>query len=136
MDNRQPLILVVDDFADALEMYQQFLTFRGYRVAVAESGPQALTRARSGERPALILLDIQMLGMTGIEVMQTLRRDAAFTTVPIVAFTAHAHHDEREQMLSLGFDAVIGKPCLPDDLAARVGAMLRNGRSARSSATS
>jgi two-component system, cell cycle response regulator DivK len=122
-----PLVLLVDDFVDALEIYHQYLTFRGYRVVVARSGLEALATARGGECPALILLDVRMSGMTGTEVMQTLRSDAAFAAVPIVAFTAHALQNEEDQMLLAGFDAVIAKPCLPEDLASHIDALLGRG---------
>ena len=67
---------------------------------------------------ALILLDIRMPDMTGTEVMRTLRSDPEFRTVPIIALTAHALDDERQAALSAGFDAVVAKPCLPDELLA------------------
>lgn len=111
-----PTILLVDDFEDAREMYAEYLAFRGYRVAVAASGPAAVSIALAADRPALILMDIQMQGMTGTEAMRLLREHPALTGVPIVAFTAHALEAERLQALSDGFDAVIPKPCLPDDL--------------------
>ena len=111
-----PLILLVDDFADAREMYAEYLAFRGYRVVVAASGQAALSAALSADRPNLILMDIQMQGMTGTEAMRVLREHPELAGVPIVAFTAHALEGERMQALSDGFDAVIPKPCLPDDL--------------------
>ena len=111
-----PLILLVDDFADAREMYADYLAFRGYRVTAAASGPAAVSLALSADRPDLILMDLQMHGMTGTEAMRVLREHPELAGVPIVAFTAHALEGERLQALSDGFDAVIPKPCLPDDL--------------------
>jgi CheY-like chemotaxis protein len=101
-------------------MYEEFLTFSGYRIITASSGPEALALARGPERPALILMDLSMVGMTGKETLQSLRRDPTFADVPIVAFTAHALDGERRNALLDGFDAVIAKPCLPDELIALI----------------
>ena len=111
----RPLILLVDDFTDAREMYAEYLAFRGFAVLTAASGPEALALARS-ERPTLILMDIGMRGMTGTEAMQLLRAEPVFAGVPIIAFTAHAMAREQMQALTDGFDAVIPKPCFPDQL--------------------
>ena len=111
----QPLILLVDDFADAREMYTEYLEFRGYRVIAAASGAEAL-KAAATERPAVILMDLEMRHMSGTDAMRLLRADPRFASVPVVAFTAHALETERRIALINGFDAVIPKPCLPDEL--------------------
>lgn len=108
-------ILLVDDFEDGLELYQEYLTFRGYRVIVARDGQEAVDQARA-HAPDLIVMDIGMPLMTGTDAMRTLRADPSFARVPIVAFTAHAMEDERSAALAAGFDEVIAKPCLPDQL--------------------
>jgi two-component system cell cycle response regulator DivK len=110
-----PLILLVDDFADGLEMYREYLVFRGYRVVTAQNGQDAIDAALA-ECPDLILMDIQMPDMSGVEAMRVLRSHAAFARVPIVALTAHAMDNERLAMFAHGFDEVIPKPCLPDEL--------------------
>jgi CheY-like chemotaxis protein len=125
----QPAILLVDDFSDTLEMYQEYLTFRGYRVVVAGNGQQALDVARA-ERPALIFMDLRMPNMTGTEALRLLRDDPSFSTVPVVALTAHAFAEERLRAMLDGFDEVIAKPCLPDELLAAVDRLLANGRQA------
>ena len=112
-------ILLVDDFEDGLEMYQEYLTYRGHHVVVARNGVQAVDQARR-HRPDVILLDIRMPDMTGTEAMRVLRSDGSFERVPIIALTAHALDAERRAALAAGFDAVISKPCLPDELAATV----------------
>ncbi len=118
-----PLVLLVDDFPDALEMYEEYLQFKGYRVVTATDGPSAIEIAIS-QRPALILMDLQMGGMTGTQAMQALRADARFTVVPIIAFTAHALEEQRVAALNAGFDEVLSKPCLPDVLASVVDRLL------------
>ena len=116
---KEALVLLVDDFSDALEMYQEYLTFKGYHVAIAHDGAEAIAAARAA-RPALIFMDIRMPRMTGTEAMRVLRSDPALRRVPIVAFTAHALADEVVAALEAGFDEVIPKPCNPDALIAAI----------------
>jgi CheY-like chemotaxis protein len=120
---RSALILLVDDFEDALDIYEQYLTFKGYSVVTASNGADAI-RIALREQPALILMDLQMAAMSGTQTMLTLRNDPQFNSCPIVAFTAHALESERVAALRDGFDDVIPKPCLPDELCARVDKIL------------
>ena len=115
----QALVLIVDDFDDALEIYGDYLTFKGYRVIVARSGAEAIQTAHA-QRPSMIFMDLRMPHMTGTEAMWALRADPSFAQVPIVAFTAHAFEDEIATALRDGFDEVIAKPCNPDALIAVV----------------
>ena len=110
------LIVVVDDFNDARERYAEYLTFRGYRVVSAVSGAEALEVAHQPQRSTPILMDVQMLGMDGTPALRSLRNEPAVASVPIMAFTAHARRDEHDAAMRAGFDAVIAKPRLPDDL--------------------
>jgi two-component system, cell cycle response regulator DivK len=124
------LILLVDDFEDAREMYAEYLSFRGYRIVTAASGAEALRVAHLPDRPTLILMDIRMLGMDGTAAMQSLRLEPAFAGVPIIAFTAHALRSEHDAALLAGFDAVIAKPCLPDELVTLIQPFLGPTRNA------
>jgi CheY-like chemotaxis protein len=119
----RPVILLVDDFSDALEMYQEYLEFEGYNVAIARSGQEALDVARA-TRPTLIFMDLRMPRMTGAEALQALRSDPDLCNVPVVAFTAHALADEKRTALLDGFDEVIAKPCLPNELRTAVDRLL------------
>ena len=121
-----PLILFVDDYEDARDIYGEYLTFKGYRVALASDGHEAILQARA-LRPDLILLDERMPGLTGTQALLQLRADPAFDEIPIVAFTAHALDAQRQAALEAGFDAVIPKPCVPDDLATIVDRVLKMG---------
>jgi two-component system, cell cycle response regulator DivK len=112
-------ILLVDDFQDGLEMYQEYLTYRGFDVVAARNGEEAIGQARL-HRPDVILLDLRMPGMTGIDAMRVLRGDPSFVNTPIVALTAYALESERRLALDAGFDEVIAKPCLPDALVAAI----------------
>ena len=125
--HQRPLVLIVDDFDDARDIYEQYLTFKGYRVLTAASGAEAIAVARA-ERPSVILMDLRMMAMTGTEAMKVLRLDPAFSQVPIVAFTAHALDEEKTIALAAGFDGVIPKPCLPDELMAAIDRLLATPR--------
>ena len=118
------LILLVDDFEDALDIYRPYLIHRGYRVVVARDGAEAVAMARE-HRPDLILLDLSMPVLSGTDAMRILRAERAFDGCPIIALTARALESERATALLSGFDEVIAKPCLPDELAAAVARILR-----------
>jgi two-component system cell cycle response regulator DivK len=124
-------ILLVDDYEDGLEMYREYLTFRGYRVVLARNGEDAIVQARA-HRPDVILLDIRMPGMTGTDAMRVLRADSALLQTPIVALTAHALDAERKEALAAGFDEWIPKPCLPEQLVLVVERILSTARKAAS----
>jgi len=112
-------ILLVDDFQDGLEMYEEYLSYRGFHVLAARDGKEAVTLARM-HRPDVVLLDLRMPGLTGTETMQILRADPSFVNTPIVALTAYALDADRRLALDAGFDQLIAKPCLPDALAEAV----------------
>jgi CheY-like chemotaxis protein len=124
-----PVILIVDDFSDALEMYQEYLVFKGYQTAIARSGEEAVTVAKA-VRPAVIFMDLRMPHLTGAETLHVLRSDPTFDEIPVVALTAHALADERATAILEGFDEVISKPCLPQDLLAAIDRLLIDGRAA------
>ena len=113
------MILLVDDFDDALEIYGTWLERGGYRVRVARNGREAVVAAQE-EPPAIILLDLRMPELDGAAALRQLRSDPRFAQTPIVALTAHAMEEERRGALDAGFDRVVAKPCLPDELAAIV----------------
>jgi CheY-like chemotaxis protein len=110
-----PLILLVDDFDDALDIYSTYLTHKGYRVEVATNGAEAVAKAEQ-TLPALILMDLRMPILDGTAALTRLRSDPRFASTPIIALTAHALDEQRRLALAAGFDAVVAKPCLPDDL--------------------
>jgi CheY-like chemotaxis protein len=122
-----PLILLVDDFDDALEIYGTYLRYRGYRVEVARDGAQAIAQAERAQ-PAVILLDLRMPVLDGTAALKRLRADPRFAATPIVALTAHALEEERRAALQAGFDMVISKPCLPDDLASAIAKLVGEPR--------
>jgi CheY-like chemotaxis protein len=118
-----PLILVVDDYQDAREMYAEYLQYSGFRVAEAKNGNEAVAQARS-LRPDLILMDLSLPGMDGWEATRVLKADEATKEIPIVALTGHALAGASEGARKAGCDSFVTKPCLPDDLVVEVRRML------------
>jgi CheY-like chemotaxis protein len=114
-----PLILLVDDVEDNLDVYGQFFAHNGWRTATASSGKEALARA-AGLRPDVIVLDLGMPGMDGVEVARRLKADPVTRTTRIIVLTGHVLDNARRRALEAGADEFCTKPCLPADLAAAV----------------
>ena len=125
----QPLILVVDDYQDAREMYAEYLQFSGFRVAEARNGNEAVEQAFA-LKPDLILMDLSLPGMDGWEATRRLKADSATKHIPIVALTGHALAGASEGARKAGCDSFVTKPCLPDDLVVEVRRMLSAARHA------
>ena len=123
MTDKQPLILVVDDYQDAREMYAEYLQFSGFRVAEAKNGNEAVEQAFA-LKPDLILMDLSLPGMDGWEATRRLKADDATRHIPIVALTGHALAGASEGAKRAGCDSFVTKPCLPDDLVVEVRRML------------
>jgi two-component system, OmpR family, response regulator MprA len=118
-------ILVVDDDPRITDLVRRILAYEGYSVAIAASGSEALTR--SLERPPdLVVLDIMLPGLDGLEVAQRLR--AAGDTVPILMLTARDAVADRVKGLETGADDYLVKPFAPEELVARVKALLRRSQ--------
>ena len=118
-----PLILVVDDYQDAREMYAEYLQFSGFRVAEARNGNEALEQAFA-LKPDLILMDLSLPGMDGWEATRVLKADDRTKHIPVVALTGHALAGASEGARKAGCDSFVTKPCLPDDLVVEVRRML------------
>jgi len=119
-------ILVVDDEPHIVELVRYNLVQEGYDVVTAADGEAALVRARS-DRPDLIVLDLMLPGVDGLEVCRQLRREAP---VPIIMLTAKGGELERVVGLELGADDYVTKPFSPRELIARIRAVLRRIREA------
>jgi two-component system cell cycle response regulator DivK len=122
-EQQGPLILVVDDYDDAREMYAEYLQFCGFRVAEARNGNEALDRAFT-LKPDLILMDLSLPGMDGWEATRQLKADDRTRNIPVVALTGHALAGASEGAKRAGCDSFVTKPCLPDDLVVEVRRML------------
>ena len=119
-------ILVVDDEPQIARLAQDYLARDGFRVVVAGDGKTALAQARH-EQPDLVVLDLNLPGMDGLEVCRALRRSS---DVPVIMLTARAEETDRLIGLELGADDYIVKPFSPRELVARVRAVLRRARGA------
>jgi PAS domain S-box-containing protein len=105
----QPIILLAEDNQATIDLMYDYLHAKGYAVMMARNGGEALLRARE-TMPALILMDIQMPGMDGLEAIRRMRADAALQGIPIIALTALAMPNDRERCLAAGADDYLAKP--------------------------
>jgi two-component system, OmpR family, phosphate regulon response regulator PhoB len=117
-------VLVVDDEPDIVALVAYHLAKGGYRVSTAVSGADALHVARH-ERPALVVLDLMLPGVSGFEVLEALRADEGTREIAVLLLTARKEEEDRIRGLSLGADDYLVKPFSPQELVLRVGAILR-----------
>jgi len=117
-------ILVVDDEPDIVALVAYHLARAGYRVTTAASGTEGLAVARS-DRPALIVLDLMLPGITGYEVLERLRAEESTKHIAVLMLTARRDEQDRIRGLTLGADDYLTKPFSPHELVLRVGAILR-----------
>ena len=103
------LILLVEDNDNNRLLVRDVLQASGYRVVEATSAEDGLVMAAE-QQPALILMDIQLPGMNGIEALQRLRADPATRAIPVIAVTASAMTQDRRQIMAAGFDGYQPKP--------------------------
>jgi CheY-like chemotaxis protein len=103
------LILLVEDNDKNRKLVRDVLTVKGYRLVEAETGEDGVRLAQE-HHPALILMDIQLPGINGIEALRQLRADAATAGIPVMAVTASAMTHDRQAIMAAGFDAYQSKP--------------------------
>ncbi len=108
-------ILIAEDKATSRELLRTVLEHQGFTVTEAVDGEEALLRART-EVPDLILLDLQMPVRSGYAVLNELRQEQRFASVPIVAVTASAMQGDREKAMAAGFNGYLTKPLALNDL--------------------
>ncbi|TVQ10409.1 MAG: PAS domain S-box protein [Leptolyngbya sp. DLM2.Bin27] len=118
-----PLILLVEDNAANVSTITAYLTAKGYSLIVAQNGLEAVNLATSAH-PNLILMDIQMPQLDGLEAIRQIRQNSALAAVPIVALTALAMPDDRERCLAAGADDYISKPIRLKQLAQAIQTLL------------
>ena len=117
-------VLVVDDEPDIVALVAYHLAKAGYRVSTAATGTDALEIARQ-DRPALVVLDLMLPGLSGFDVLEQLRGDEMTRDVAVLMLTARRDEPDRIRGLSLGADDYLTKPFSPQELVLRVGAILR-----------
>ena len=116
-------VLVVEDNALNLKLVRDVLGHAGYRVLEAGDAERGIELARS-EAPDLILMDVQLPGIDGVEALGRLRADPATASIPVAALTALAMKQDRERFLAAGFDGYLEKPVSVPALPGQVAALL------------
>jgi CheY-like chemotaxis protein len=114
-----PLVLLAEDFEDARELYRDYLEFSGFAVETATNGRDAIAQAIALQ-PDVILMDASMPVLDGWQATRELKSNPATKHIPVLALTAHAFDDARQQARAVGCDGFVTKPCLPDDLVSKV----------------
>ena len=117
-------ILVVDDEPDVLELVVYHLEKEAYRVDVADTGDKALKMAREN-LPSLLVLDLMLPGINGLEICRLLKRDPKTRDIPILMLTARASEEDRVKGLELGAHDYVTKPFSPRELVLRIKNLLR-----------
>ncbi|WP_022834560.1 response regulator transcription factor [Salisaeta longa] len=122
-----PTVLVVDDEEDLLSLLEYNLTQEGFTTLTAENGVEGLEKARNAV-PDLIVLDIMMPKMDGIEVCRRLRQDAHLRTIPVMMLTARTEEEDQVEGLDVGADIYLSKPVSVSVIVSQVKALLRSAR--------
>ena len=102
-------VLVVEDNQKNLKLFRDVLRATGYITLEAGTGEEAVELAVSGS-PALVLMDVQLPGIDGVQTLGRLRSDPRTASIPVLALTAQAMHDDRNRFLAAGFDDYLSKP--------------------------
>ncbi|TMF60048.1 MAG: response regulator [Chloroflexi bacterium] len=121
------LVLLVEDNEKNMKLARDILRFKGYRVTEATTGEDAVASAAS-EPPDLVLMDIQLPGIDGIEAFRRIRSDPKTAKVPVVALTASVMAGDRERFDKAGFDGFIAKPIDVKQFPDQVASYLAKGR--------
>ena len=112
-------VLVVEDNEKNMKLIRVVLQSTGYRTLEASTGREAVDLAAE-HRPALVLMDIQLADMDGLEALRRLREDSQTASIPVLALTAQAMKGDRERFMEAGFDGYLAKPVDIDELIAAV----------------
>ena len=120
-------MLVVDDEEDLLSLLEYNLEQEGFEVVLARDGVEAIEQTRKHE-PDLIILDVMMPKMNGIEVCERLRKDAHLRTIPIMMLTARTEEEDKVEGLDVGADIYLGKPVSVSVIVSQTEALLRSAR--------
>ena len=118
-------ILIVEDNPQNMRLIEMVLKAKGYALLKATDGEEALDVALR-KRPDLILMDIQLPKLSGLEVTRRLRKTSAFSHIPIIAITAYAMKGDKEKIINAGCDAYLSKPFHTHELTEVIAEMLHN----------
>jgi two-component system cell cycle response regulator DivK len=120
MPSRRPLVvLIAEDFADAREMYEDYLTFSGLTVLTANDGVEAV-RVATEQRPDIIVMDAGLPHLTGWEATAMLKGNPATSDLKILMLTGHVFQESERNARVAGVDRFVAKPCLPDALLTHI----------------
>lgn len=122
MTGRQ-VILIIEDNAQNLKLARDILNYVGYATREADNAEDGLALARA-QPPDLVLMDVQLPGMNGLEALGRLRADPRTAAIPVVALTAFAMKDDRDVLLAVGFDAYLEKPLNVREFPIQIAAVL------------
>jgi DNA-binding response OmpR family regulator len=126
-----PVVLIVDDDPDLVDLLRRFLTRQGIKTLVASNGFQCLEQVRQNSTIDIIVLDVMMPEMDGLQVCSVLRQTEASRTIPIILLTARDDVATRLAGVQLGISEFIVKPASGRDLVARIQTQVEAGRKAR-----
>jgi two-component system, cell cycle response regulator DivK len=118
-----PLVLIVDDASDNREAYAEYLRFRGFRTAEAATGAAAMDAARELQ-PDVVLLDLRLPDIDGLEVSRYLRTDESLQRTKVIAVSACVYPSDVAEAMDAGCHAFLQKPCLPDLLVQEIERLL------------
>ena len=114
-----PTVLIVDDYPDALEVWEFYLRSEGFAVLTAADGHVALDQVTTG-RPDLVVMDLGLPGLSGHDVARRLRADEGTRDIPLIAATGCSHDAQLAEARAIGFDAILIKPCDPAELVQEI----------------
>ena len=118
-------ILIVDDYPDALDIWELYLRSLGYEVSTASDGAAAVEQAQR-LLPDLIVLDLELPRVSGIEAARQLRANPETRCIPLIAATGYSHPRQLDEARDAGFDRILVKPCEPDVLVEEIERLLQN----------
>jgi two-component system alkaline phosphatase synthesis response regulator PhoP len=124
LSDHSPSVLVVEDDRDIADLVARYLGKAGFGVEIASSGQDALT-AIASRPPDLVILDLMLPHVGGLDICRTLRSQPATSAIPIIILTARGEESDRIVGLELGADDYVAKPFSPNELVARARALLR-----------
>ena len=120
-------ILLVDDYSDALEIWEWYLRSEGYDVLTASNGLDAVRLAKSAH-PDVIVMDLQLPGLSGCDAARELRTAPPTTNIPLIAATGFSHDRQLAEARAAGFDQIVIKPCDPARLVTEIERLLSTRR--------
>ena len=121
------LVLIVEDNDKNRKLVRDVLTFKGYEVIESETGEEGVRLAQE-RRPSLILMDIRLPGIDGVEALRRLRAEGTTRAIPVLAMTASVMSEDRQKIMGAGFDGYQSKPINVTDFVTAVAQLLEHRR--------